>query len=290
MNIFAIDYAAFALALAHVALGVVVLIFAKLIQQLFSPYSTDRELTAQDNPAVGLAVMGYYAATVIIYVGSAASQLLPMDAGARGAFAAMATDVGWSLVGVVALNGSRWLMDRVLVAGAPKSREVIANRNMAVGALECCVYIASGLVLGGAIRQPGGSVWTAAALFLLGQFALIVIGRAYQAWAGYGVARQIQSGNLAAGVAFGMTLIAIALLMVKAASGEFLGWTSNLSFFAFDAVAGLILLMILRWVTDLALLPNARIAEEIERDQNVNAALIEGVLAIGIAAIILFVF
>jgi hypothetical protein len=40
----------------------------------------------------------------------------------------------------------------------------------------------------------------------------------------------------------------------------------------------------------LALLPNARIAEEIVRDRNINVGLIEGVLAVGISAIILFVF
>ena len=290
MGFFQLDYTAVVLALAHVALGVIVLIFAKLIQQLFSPYSMDRELTTQDNPAAGLAVMGYYAATVIIFVGSAAAQDLPLEAGARAVFSAMGADLAWSLAGILALNGSRWLMDRVLVAKVPNPKEIIAHRNTAAGILECGAYIASGLVLAGAIRQPGGSILTAVALFLLGQCALIVIGRLYQAWAGYDVAQEIKAGNLAAGVAFGMTLVAIALLMVKATSGEFLGWGRSLSFFAFDAIAGLILLMILRWVTDLALLPNARIAEEIARDRNVNAGLIEGVLAIGISAIILFLF
>ena len=107
---------------------------------------------------------------------------------------------------------------------------------------------------------------------------------------GYDVAGEIRGANLAARLAFGMTLVAIALLMVKATSGEFVDWGRNLSFFAFDTVAGVILLRLLRWVTDLLLLPNASIPEEIVSDRNVNAGLIEGVLAIGIAAIILFLF
>jgi hypothetical protein len=46
----------------------------------------------------------------------------------------------------------------------------------------------------------------------------------------------------------------------------------------------------LRWLTDLALLPAARISEEIVRDRNVNVGLVEGSLAIGAASIIFFLF
>jgi uncharacterized protein DUF350 len=54
--------------------------------------------------------------------------------------------------------------------------------------------------------------------------------------------------------------------------------------------SGLILLLVLRWVTAFALLPQTRISEEIVRDRNINAGLIEGVLAVGIAAMILILF
>jgi hypothetical protein len=49
--------------------------------------------------------------------------------------------------------------------------------------------------------------------------------------AGYHVAREIQNANLAAGAAFSLTLIALALLMLKATSGDFVDWGSNLTFF-----------------------------------------------------------
>jgi hypothetical protein len=79
-------------------------------------------------------------------------------------------------------------------------------------------------------------------------------------------------------------------LMVRAVTGEYVSWIRNLTWFAIDALIGLLLLLVLRWVTDAALLPHARIAEEIARDRNVNVGLIEGVLAVGIAAIILYLF
>ena len=290
MDLSQFDYAPVALAFVQVVLGVAVLILAKLSLRWLSPYSTDQELTARDNPAFGLAIAGYYAGTVIVYLSTTASLPLPLDDGANAVFLAMAGDTAWSLAGIVALNASRWLMDRLLVTGVRNDREITGHRNSAAGALECGAYISAAVVLAGAIRQPGGTPWTAAALFLLGQFVLILMGHLYQRWIGYDVAAQIRSANLAAGLAFAMTLVALAILMLKAISGEFVSWTRNLSFFAFDAIAGLVLLMLLRWITDVALLPHSRPTEEIVRDRNINVGLIEGTLAIGIAAIILFLF
>jgi uncharacterized membrane protein YjfL (UPF0719 family) len=178
----------------------------------------------------------------------------------------------------------------LLVTHVRNDQEISNHRNLAAGALECGAYLASAALLAGAIRQPGGTPWTAAAVFLLGQVALILLGRFYQRWSGYDVGAEVRSGNLAAGVAFAMTLIALALLMLKAIGGEFTGWAESLSFFAFDAVVGLILLVSLRWVTYAALLRRARVADEIVRDRNVNVGLIEGVFAVGIAATILILF
>jgi uncharacterized membrane protein YjfL (UPF0719 family) len=292
METFSLNYPALALSLVQVMLGVAVLIIAKLAAGVLSPYAIDRELTSLDNPAFGLAISGYYAATVIIYLGAAGAAPLPLDEGATLVFAAVGRDLLWSIAGIACLNFSRWLMDRLLVSGVRNAHEITKHRNLAAGALECGAYVAAGVILAGAIRQPSGTLWTAAILFLLGQFALIVMGHVYQnqRWSSYNVAAEIRSGNFAAGIAFALTLVALSLLMLKAISGEFTSWATTLSFFAFDTVSGMLLLMFLRWLTDLALLPGARIKAEIVRDRNVNAGLIEGVLAVGIAAIILFVF
>lgn len=286
MNL-AIDTAALTLAFAHVVLGLVVLVVAKLLKGVLSPYKTDEELTAKDNPAFGLAVSGYYIAVIALYIGAA--RPAPVDMGTAVALQVLGLNFVWAVAGIVALAVSRTIMDAALVSGARCSDEVRA-RNVSAGAVECCVYIASGLVLAGALHEPGGSALTVLVFFILSQLALLLFGRLYQMWAGYGISREICSGNLAAGTAFGLTLVALSLLMLKATSGEFLDWATNLSFFAFDAVVGFILLMILRWLTDLALMPNAKIAEEIVRDRNVNAGLLEGAVALSVGALILFVF
>jgi uncharacterized membrane protein YjfL (UPF0719 family) len=178
----------------------------------------------------------------------------------------------------------------LLVKDFRNDHEITEHRNLAAGALECGTYVASGIILAGAIRQPGGTPWTAAAVFLLAQCAFIVMGHLNQRWSGYDVAAEVRSGNFAAGIGFALTMVALSLLMLKAIGGEFTSWATTLSYFAFDAAAGMVLLVFLRWLAGVALLPGARMKDEIVRDRNVNAGLIEGVLAVGIAAIILFVF
>jgi uncharacterized membrane protein YjfL (UPF0719 family) len=289
MNPWNIDVAPLMLSLAHVVTGVLVLVVAKLLKSALSPYRTDEEMTSKDNPAFGLAVAGYYVAVAAIYIG-AVRPVAADEVGTVAAFRAIVENFAWALGGIVALAFSRWLMNRFLVSGARCSDEIVANRNTAAGAVECGVYLASGLVLAGALREPGGSLVTTVVFFLLSQFVLLLLGRLYQLWSGYGIAREICGGNLSAGVAFGLTLVALSLLMFKATSGEFIDWTTNLTFFAFDAVIGFALLMGLRWVTDLALMPDARIADEIVRDRNVNVGLLEGAVALSVAGLILFVF
>src|SRR6202142_3777000 len=149
MQFVPLEYAALALSFGQLVLGVVVLILAKVALGWLSPYSTDQEMTSRDNPAFGLAIAGYFAGTAIIYLSSAGFAPLPLDEGASAVFAAMGENLAWALAGVVALNGSRWLTDRLLVSHVRNDREITEHRNLAAGALECGAYIAAAVVLAG---------------------------------------------------------------------------------------------------------------------------------------------
>ena len=70
---FDLEIAPILLALTQVLLGVITLIVARLIKNVLSPYRMDEELTANDNPAFGLAVAGYYVAVVCVYLGAVRS-------------------------------------------------------------------------------------------------------------------------------------------------------------------------------------------------------------------------
>ena len=83
-------------------------------------------------------------------------------------------------------------------------------------------------------------------------------------------------------------MIAIGIVLLKATSGDFVGWGENLANFGFLAMVGFVLLMLMRKFTDHVLLPKTTIAHEIAIDQNVGAAWIEGIVSIGMASIIFF--
>ena len=70
------DWIDLGVSLCYVVLGAVILIIAKFVNDLLTPYPLDRELTVRDNPAIGLSLSGYYLGS------SSSSSELPRDRGA----------------------------------------------------------------------------------------------------------------------------------------------------------------------------------------------------------------
>jgi hypothetical protein len=120
MNPANIDLAPLMLSLAHVVAGVLVLVIAKLLRGVLSPYRTDEEMTAKDNPAFGLAAAGYYLAVAAIYIGAFRS-VPAAELGTVGALRLLAENLIWALGGMVALAFSRWLMNRFLISCCSRS-------------------------------------------------------------------------------------------------------------------------------------------------------------------------
>ena len=92
---------------------------------------------------------------------------------------------------------------------------------------------------------------------------------------------EIERDNEGAGLAFGATLIALAILI----SGQIRRDDSLVALAVWIPISLLVLLGS-RWLVDLVILPNARIHDEIARDRNWGVALIEGAAAIGIALLL----
>lgn len=278
------------LGVAYVVLGIVVMIIAKVVKDILTPYKIDEELTSKDNPALGLAVMGYFAGVMIVFIGAVAGPD-PEDMSVKSLLGGMGIDVLYALGGIIALNLGRWVVDTLVLTKFSTVKEIITDRNAGTGAVEFGSYIATGLIVAGAISGDSGAVsgpLTAIVFFALGQFALVLFTLFYQAITKYDIHAEIERDNVAAGVALGLSMIAIGIIIMKGTSGDFISWSFNLSWFGIDVVLGFILLMVLRKVTDALFLPNSTIQHEIENDQNLNAAWLEGVVAIGIAGMIFF--
>ena len=55
--------------LVYVALGIVVLAIAKLVQDFLTPYRINDQLSHRDNHALGLSITGYYLGVIIAFIG-----------------------------------------------------------------------------------------------------------------------------------------------------------------------------------------------------------------------------
>jgi len=257
-----------------------VLLLSKMANDLLTPYKVDDELTEKDNVALAVSMAGYLGATTVIYIGAllGPSEGILMDLLNVG---------GYALLGIVLLNLSRVMNDRLILHQFSNVKEIIEDRNAGTGAVQFGSYMASGLIVAGAVHGEGGGIHTVFAFFLLGQAALIGFTRIYNWITPFDLHDEIERDNVAAGVAFGGTLLAVGIILMKGASGNFIGWGENLSIFAMDIALVFILLPMMRYFFDKVILPRASLDREIQHDRNLGAGILEMVSAIGFSVILL---
>ena len=103
----------------------------------------------------------------------------------------------------------------------------------------------------------------------------------------YNIHDEIEKDNVAAGVSFAGALVGMGTIIGLSAANEFVSWKENLLDYISYAVVGLILLPIIRLLTDKVLLPTAKLSNEIASQEkpNVGAAYIEAFSYIAAALI-----
>lgn len=184
------------------------------------------------------------------------------------------------------LNLARIIVDKALLRRFSTTKEIIQDANAGTGAVEGGAYVASGLVVAAALSGRGGGPHTTIAFVLLGMLAMVIYGHVYMAVCRYDVHDEIEKDNVAAGVALGLNLVAMGVILVGAIGGDFRSWAYDLTRFGAFWLVGSVLLVALRFLVDFALLPGARMDKEIQEDRNINAAWIEGAVLSGIAVLL----
>jgi uncharacterized membrane protein YjfL (UPF0719 family) len=275
---------------AYMIVILVVFVLAKLAYDLFTPYKLNEQLTTQDNKAAAVSFAGYMFAVGIVIFGVYTSE---PDAGFAANRADLLRDLldvlVWSAIGILLLNVARIINDKVLLRKFDNVKEIITDRNVGTGAVELGSYIGSALIIraalfGDDISFVAGVVSTLI-YFLIGQLGFLVFSWLYQLISRYDLHAEIEKDNVSAGVAFGASMIAIAILL----SGFIVRYDSLLGFLAWF-IASLFFLVISRYIVDKVLLPGALLDEEISKDQNWGAALVEGGTAIILAMLLVPIF
>ncbi|HEV7321416.1 MAG TPA: DUF350 domain-containing protein [Ensifer sp.] len=266
---------------AFILLYLVLFLLSKWLKGVLRPYDIDHELATKDNHAVALATSGYYLATAVIYCAA----LIGPSNGLREDLIAVG---GYALLGLVMLNFSGWFADLAILRKFCDTKQLIQEKNAGVGAAHFGIYLATGLIAAGAVSGEGGGVVSAIVFFILGQISLLVFGFVYERLSPYDIHEQLQNRNTAAGIAFGGHIIALAIIVMNAAAGNFIDWKSDLAQFGLANLIAFIFLPVIRLVVDRLVIPGQSLAREIRDDRNVGAGILEATSAIAFAAVLAF--
>lgn len=263
-------------------LYVVIFFIANIIYSKKVGYDVKHEVVKKDNLAASISLSGYLFAISIIFIGCVLGP-------SKGLLQDLIVVVKYSSLGIVLLYIAHLVNDKLILHNFKNIKEIVDDRNVGAGAVQAGSYIASGLIIAGSIHGEGGGVATAIAFFVLGQIALIIFSKIYDVITSYKVLEEIEKDNHAAGVAFSGTLIALGIILAKAASGDFVSWEYNLSSFVVYALVAFVLLPIFRVIIDKLVISDADINKEISVDKNVGAGLLEFGTTVGFASVLFFV-
>ena len=262
-----------------------VLYFGKKIHDLMTSYNLNEELVGVDNKAVAVSFAGYILALTIIMSGilSGESTVTPSENVNRDIFFDLLNTCIWSMLGIILLQIGRIINDKILLNKFCNSKELTIDRNVGTGAVEFGTFVGTGLIIRAALTGEEEvrlliSIVSTLFYFFAGQIAFIIFGKLYQYISRYNLHDEIEKDNISAGVSFGLSLIAIAILL----SGYVSKYESLIGLSMWFVISVTVLLAC-RYIVDKTILPGHLLDEEISQDQNWGAALVEGASAIGIA-------
>lgn len=276
----------------YLVYAVLMLLLAKKLFDLVTPYSLDVQLTEKDNPAIGLLLSGFLIGVAIV-VCSALHGEAPILPTMKAFFGEVGDVVIYGAVGMVLLFIAGIINDKVILHKFSNQKEIVERRNSAVAVMMGMTYVGSGLIIGGSLHG-GESILTVLVSFAIAQVALIIFAMIYQRLTRYDDQKELgEKMNVAAGIAFGGNILAFSLILMKGlaanrTAGETWTHLDLLMNTGYYALAGCVLLVIARLVTDHLFLPKARISNEIVRDRNLNAGYLEAALACSIGAVLVY--
>ena len=279
--------------LVYVGMGLVILVLAKLAQDLVTPYKIGEQLSHKDNAALAVSITGYYLGIVIVFLGALYE---PIGSAAvvdglgftREYWEDVLSVAIYSLAGIVVLNVARILLDRFVLYKFSTEKEIITDQNAGTGAVEFGVFVAVSLVIAGSISGTDGGPDTALAFGGLGLLVVVLYTFFYDLTTPYDLHEQIENDNVAVGVALGGNLIAIGIVAFKAVFGEFISWEAGLAEFATFAAIGFALLYVVRRIVDLVLFPGVKVSDELAVDRNLGVAFIMAGSVISVSLILFF--
>lgn len=244
-------------------------------------YNLNDELLERDNPALAIALAGYFLGLTLAVGGALAGTAPTLGQGLLGT-------LFYGLIAIFLLNVSIRLNDCLILIRCDLEKEIITDRNLGVGLVAAANHVAVGLILYGVISGEGGGLVALLVFWALGQATLILAARIYDLIIPGRLSEVIEKGNVALGAALAGVLLALGNIVRFAVQGPLVSWEKSLLSFAVVAGLGLALLPLVRLATEKLLLPGHSLTQELVGQEvpNVGAGVIEGVLYVSISFLI----
>lgn len=268
----------------YLILTFAILWVAKKANQALAGYSLRTQLTEEDNKAVATSFAGFVFALCIIISGVLLS---PSDAYSDSPWwQDLVNTLIWSTTGVAFLLIARSINDLLMFPQFCNKKELVEDRNVGLGAAEAGSFIATALIIkavstGESNFAIGSEIGLTAIWFIITQLLLIGFSYAYQKLSRFNLRSELENDNAAAGVAFGGALVAFAWLL-----SYLIQHSDSIATLLIGGAASTLLLCFIRFAIDRLLIPGSKLNDEICRDRNWGAALIETATTLGAAFIL----
>ncbi len=268
--------------LIYLVASFILFYIGKLFYQLVNRrIQVDTELVKKDNVAFAISMVGYYLGLIMAIGGALAGP-------SRGLLQDLIDFGIYGVLAIILMNLAIFINCRLILYRFSSEDEIIRDQNAGAGAIQFASYVATGLIILGALSGEDGGLITALVFWALGQVVMVLAGQIYRWMIPYDIHAEIERDNVAAGVGFAGALLAIGNITRIACSGDFISWDENLIKFGYIIIFGLILLPVTRLLTDKVLIPGEKLTDEIAHQEkpNLGAAFVEAFSYIGASFLI----
>jgi uncharacterized membrane protein YjfL (UPF0719 family) len=266
---------------AYLSLAFVIFYIGKKVYSMFNrKIDINDELVEQDNLAFAIAHTGYFVGLVIV-----------IGAVITGPSKGLLNDVIeisiYSLLSIFLMILSAKLNDKIIFPKFNFYDEIIRDRNIGAGAIEAANMIGCAIIISGAMQGETDDILTGVISVLIfwavGQLILLLTSWVYNLITPYDFHEKIEEDNVAVGIGFSGAFIAISIIISYSISHPFYGILDSTVDILFHTIIGLLLLPMLRFLTDRVLLPGQNITDEIVNQEhpNIGAGVIEAFSYIG---------
>jgi uncharacterized membrane protein YjfL (UPF0719 family) len=261
---------------------------SKALYQWTEPFGFNDQLTSQDNPAFGTALLGYLLGATIALTG-AFPGVAPITIPALGS-SALSLALQGILVAVL-MRASVWAVGRGVLYRFGVRDEMVRDRNVGAGAVLAGGCIAAGLVLHGALSgnsiNPLFALRDVIVFWLTGMVILIGGAWLYIHVVKYDVVKVLEhDNNAAAGFSLGGFLIAVGITINASLAGASSNLGAELLITLMVSAIGLVLLVCSAIIAAHIFLSGSPVAKEIAVDKNPAAGLISGACYVAMAVLL----